>query len=953
MVIGGFFIQNTLDLHKLKHILYSVGEYAALVIAGVLDLKSALFIVASRVRLMVQKCASDTTGMMAVNLGPNEIVKALGSSPSSANLSISCFNSPTDCVVGGPLQELQAFKAYLDAEVRCKNVVLAVPYGYHTDAMLPLSADLTAVAETVKLHPPKLPIVSNVTGSIIYPGDAEFFTADYFTRHCCQPVQFIEGVESLMNDAALAAVSCWIEIGPHPSTLPMIKSNTFVAAQNPLLAPSIRKNQDPWTTLTTSLAAMYTAGVPLKWRNVYDHVAPICSELPSYPFEETSFWVDFEEAASGPVSTSTPIQDDEVIDEFTLIGSWVQRPTTENGMVGLFECLLERLAPFITGHKVGEHPLCPASVYHELALAGARLTSKHLNIKSNDTIITLRSIDYAKPLIYAENDTRIVCTRITHTNCDSGSFTVASRSRDSPDETVHCFGQFSYQSTAKNVKKFQHYQPILQREVAAVRSHPESETISTRTVYELIFPAVVDYSKKYHSIKTITIHPNGHEAYAHVKVPHELTPGKFVYHPVCMDTMLHVAGFVANMQGNSGDAFICSQVDSVKVVQDMDLDKPFGVYVRNAWVPEEGVVIAEAYAFTLDSPQVILSHFKRMHFRRVRLASLKRALGGPSARIATSAPSKRPPAVSVPSQPKTGSVTLQSGDVIRSKVISIIAETCDISPSSLSLSADLVALGVDSLMSIEIFGKLQTSFSESNLDAYAMSGFTTPGEIINHIAEKQPSGTLVVESRLPDSPGSSSIDPDATQVASAAADDDIDIKGIMADVLGGQVQDMKDDAELEDLGLDSLTSIEALHALSAELSLELPQNLFTLHPTIRSIQEFIDNLKHGKKKISKPEPVAPVETSRALGSLLGSLPVPIQRTPESGKPPLFLIHDGSGLVNYYQSISALGRDVWGIYNPKFPTSEEWKDLKSMATEYAALMRKTSPSGPILIGGEEV
>jgi len=211
---------------------------------------------------------------------------------------------------------------------------------------------------------------------------------------------------------------------------------------------------------------------------------------------------------------------------------------------------------------------------------------------------------------------------------------------------------------------------------------------------------------------------------------------------------------------------------------------------------------------------------------------------------------------------------------------------------------------------------------------------------------------LLVETRLPDSSSSSSVDPDATQVASVAADEEIDLKGIMAEVLGGQTKDMKDDAELEDLGLDSLTSIEALHALSAELSLELPQNLFTLHTTIRALQEFIDNLRQSKRKTyNKTESVAPApaEASRALASLLGSLPVPIQRASGSQKTPLFLIHDGSGLVNYYQSLSALGRDVLGIYNPKFPTGEEWKDLKSMATEYAALMRKTTP-GPILVGG---
>ncbi|KAG5715664.1 Conidial yellow pigment biosynthesis polyketide synthase [Termitomyces sp. T112] len=110
---------------------HSLGEYAALVIAGVMSVEDALHIVAHRVRLMVQRCAANETGMIAINLGPIALHDVISASTEFAELSIACYNSPIDCVLSGPLTKLKALKAHLDAEIRCKNILLAVPFGYY------------------------------------------------------------------------------------------------------------------------------------------------------------------------------------------------------------------------------------------------------------------------------------------------------------------------------------------------------------------------------------------------------------------------------------------------------------------------------------------------------------------------------------------------------------------------------------------------------------------------------------------------------------------------------------------------------------------------------------------------------------------------------------------------------------------------------------------------------
>ncbi|EEB99810.1 hypothetical protein MPER_00413 [Moniliophthora perniciosa FA553] len=140
--------------------------------------------------------------------------------------------------------------------------------------MNPLPDDLNAILETVKLHPPRIPIVSNVFGSVVEPGDGTIFTSMYFSRHCAEPVKFSDGFATLLADAELAA-NVWIEVGPHPTTLPMMKACPTLPKDIRLL-PSLRKNQDPWSTLTTSLSTLYAEKSDVAWRNVFNHLGRLC-----------------------------------------------------------------------------------------------------------------------------------------------------------------------------------------------------------------------------------------------------------------------------------------------------------------------------------------------------------------------------------------------------------------------------------------------------------------------------------------------------------------------------------------------------------------------------------------------------------------------------------------------------------------------------------------------------
>ncbi|KAG6818439.1 putative PKS/NRPS-like protein biosynthetic cluster, partial [Arthromyces matolae] len=391
---------------------HSLGEYAALVISGVLSLEDALCVVAHRVRLMVQRCAVNETGMIAVNLGAVAVQDILHASPEFSSLSIACYNSPSDSVLSGPLETLKSFKEHLDDNVHCKNILLSVPFGYHSHAMAPLLNDLKAIARRVSLRPPTIPIVSNVFGDVVRPGDSSIINSDYFARHCAEPVQFEKGIQALMRTFSAAQFDVWIEIGPHSTTLPMLKANPSLPRGSTFL-PSLRKQHDSWETLTGSLSQLFLEGVHVRWREVFAHIPNIgCVSLPSYPFSPSKFWVEYKEPRATSELASNLISATSSTG-FAMLGRWAQRPSASNNNTAIFETPIEKVGSWICGHSVGGFPLCPASVYTEQALSAIHLTFADLNLSLESSHIVLRKIQFPKPLVYDPTLSHTLFTKIT------------------------------------------------------------------------------------------------------------------------------------------------------------------------------------------------------------------------------------------------------------------------------------------------------------------------------------------------------------------------------------------------------------------------------------------------------------------------------------------------------------------------------------------------------------
>ena len=290
---------------------YSVGEYVAACLAGVLSLPDALALVARRARLI---SAVDPGAMIAVPLSEQELRESF---PLAAGeLDVAAANGPGATVLAGPADAVGAFAG----ELRLASVPyrqLQATHAFHSRMLAEVSDELTAwVAANVTLSAPRLPYISNVTGGY---ADAELVRdPGYWARHMCQTVQFQAGAQVLLADPELVIV----EIGPGQSLGAMIRAAGCPPERWPLITsvlPAAADSRPDDAVLAEALARLWLLGVELDWRNYHGRdpgtpaspgtpaglaYLPGRIPLPTYPFQRQRYW--FEGAGRQMPGTSQP-----------------------------------------------------------------------------------------------------------------------------------------------------------------------------------------------------------------------------------------------------------------------------------------------------------------------------------------------------------------------------------------------------------------------------------------------------------------------------------------------------------------------------------------------------------------------------------------------------------------------------------------------------------------------
>jgi [acyl-carrier-protein] S-malonyltransferase len=199
---------------------HSMGEFTALVAAGVLDFDDALKLVRERGRLMKESGEQRPGGMAAVvGLDEATLAEVVEEAQSEGVVTLANANSPGQTVLSGEVAALQ--RAMDLAKARGARLVqrLAISIASHSPLMQQASQHFNEMISRINLHPPQVPLIANISAKALTTvEDLRAELSEQLTR----PVQWTRSVQAMVAEG----VDTFVEIGPKQVLTGLIKRIT-------------------------------------------------------------------------------------------------------------------------------------------------------------------------------------------------------------------------------------------------------------------------------------------------------------------------------------------------------------------------------------------------------------------------------------------------------------------------------------------------------------------------------------------------------------------------------------------------------------------------------------------------------------------------------------------------------------------------------------------------------
>ena len=261
---------------------HSVGELAAAHVAGVLDLPDACRLVMMRGRLMqALPCHGKMASLEATSA---EVAAAISELSQSDRVEIAGYNTPSQTVISGDVEAVEAVMVRI-AELDRKTKVLDTSHAFHSYHMNGMLDDFKAVAQTVRFSPPKIPIISSMTGRLAEAG--ELVRAEYWVQQARSAVRFSDAFQKLANQGA----NVFLELGPSPMLCGLGAACLADAPQvgNTLWLPSLKPNMDGTSVIQNSIGELHVRHVSVDWAAYFKPFGCQKVKLPTYAFQRETF----------------------------------------------------------------------------------------------------------------------------------------------------------------------------------------------------------------------------------------------------------------------------------------------------------------------------------------------------------------------------------------------------------------------------------------------------------------------------------------------------------------------------------------------------------------------------------------------------------------------------------------------------------------------------------------
>ncbi|OQE25004.1 hypothetical protein PENFLA_c009G10786 [Penicillium flavigenum] len=954
---------------------HSLGEFAALNASGVLTTSDTIYLAGRRAQLLTEQIKVGTHAMLAIKSSVAQVKQCLDEATE-----VACINAPSETVISGTCEKIDELAQTLTNE-GFKATKLNVPFAFHSAQVEPILESLAEIGKGVTFNTPSIPFVSALLGDVINETNSEVLGPNYLTRHCRETVNFLGALEATRHSNLINDKTIWVEIGSHPVCSGMVKSTFGPQATT---VASLRRQDDTWKVLSNSTSALYLAGIELRWKEYHQDftaghkVLP----LPSYKWDLKNYWIPYTNnfcllkgAPAAAVAEAAPVA--------VFLSSAAQKVLETSGDNSSASIVIENdiadpdLNRVIAGHKVNGACLTPSSLYADIAQTLGEYLVQNYKPEWKDRGFDVCNVVVPKPLIAKGGKQLFRVSATANWAEESAKVQVWSVTTEGKKILDHATCDIKFFDPSAYELEWKRSSYLIKRSI----EHLQESTISGQAhrmkrgmVYKL-FASLVDYDDNYKSIREVILDSEQHEATALVKF--EAPPGNFHRNPFWIDSIGHLSGFIMNASDNTdskNQVFVNHGWDSMRCLKKFDPSVTYRTYVRmQPW--KDSIWAGDVYMFEGDDIVAVYGGVKFQALARKILDMALPPAGAPAPKPAAKrvpAPvdihkAKTGPAKKASPSPKSGLPSLAT------RALAILAEEVGLSMSEMTDDLNFADYGVDSLLSLTVTGRyredmgldLDSSVFVDNPTVKAFKGLLAqmgPSESNDGSSSEGDTSSAASTTDM-SSPNTSGLPTPANEKSMTHGlqeqnDSMRQIVSILAEEIGVEPEELSGDANLGEMGLDSLMSLTVLGKIREDIDLDLPGEFFIENQTLDDIETTLDL----KPKLAPAEPIrlpeqipvqAPVVAPRTAVQHPPATSILLQGNPKTATQKLFLFPDGSGSATSYATIPGISPDVcvYGLNCPYMRTPENLKfSLDELTAPYVAEIRRRQPTGPYNFGG---
>lgn len=653
-------------------------------------------------------------------------------------------------------------------------------------------------------------------------------------------------------------------------------------------------------------------------------------------------------------------------------------------------------------------------VYADMALTVADHLHRKVEKNTEYVPMDVRHLEIIKPIIAKGRDTKAQqVVRITATAerpLRAVKFTYHSISRDGSSGELHASCVVEYGHTESWLEEWSRLAYLFRSRIDVLAQGADAgkyKKVTRAQAYEA-FSSLVQYDKKYHGMKEVILDGKNFEATSLIEFRATESDGDFEANPYWIDNITHLSGFVLN--GNdavdsSKQVYISHGWESLQMIRPLSGRKSYRNHVRMYRGPKQ-TMAGDVYVFDGDDMIALVGGVKFQAIPRSVLNKLLPPINGAAVHSKerelshtngiTSHPKARSPqaelqsaSVSFQTTEKPAKLTAQSQNGNSSAItafMSIISEELGLEPSELHEGVAFADIGLDSLMSLTITGRIR---EELDLDIptslFVDNATISEAKAAISALDGESSDESASTSSLAsiDDIGSGEMTR-STSIGSGMAKLTVNgtvekLLSIVSEELGIEQSELLEMGNFADMGVDSLMSLTITGRIREELDFDIPTSFFVDHPTINSAKTAISalastNSSGGATPYDYTENTTPDEMDTRPStpgtydkSLTTTLIVGIREnearrsassillsgSPKTASKTLFLFPDGSGSATSYSLLPALSSDVcvYGLNCPFMKSPADYTTgIDGVSAQYLAEIKRRQPEGPYYLGG---